>query len=687
MTQSLSPEQTRPLDVALTEYLANTPIKRMVFKRFVLLFLLFCGLFLAVAGPIYWQYQQKQQERLLAQEETSVVATTQMIQKEMYEQLHLLELLKNSPAMIEYLSSGSTRDRSRLEMLFKNAATTYKRFDQIRLLDNSGYELVRVNMPQGRAQAMPAAQLQDKSQRYYFKEAKALAADQVFVSRMDLNVEQGEIELPHKPMLRFATPVQDADGDRMGVLVLNYLAQGMLEQFREQMARRIDQQGMLIDSQGYWLSNHERSNEWGADLGQPNNNFATLYPDAWPSVAEQNSGVVETARGLFRFQDIKPFDFTLRQQSHFRARQGALLSEAAIANTAWKLVIFVPKELIQAQSILYQPLGRALLALLLLSMAAVAWLQANHAVQKRVRRHYHKAVTAELSDLYEHAPCGYHSLDANGHFIRINHTELEWLGYGREEVIGQPFIRFLTPESQQRFAEFFAALKTEREIDNIVLEMQCKNGSTFYVSTSATSLKDQQGHFAIARTSMFDISDRIRLEKELEQLANIDVLTQISNRRHFYERGEAEFQRAQRYQHALALLMFDIDYFKRINDTHGHDGGDIVLKQLASQVHDSLRTLDVFARFGGEEFIVLLPELSAEQAERVAERLRQQIADMQIALPSGETISITVSIGFAMLSPTETHLDDFIKKADLALYQAKEQGRNQVVEYDRSGEL
>lgn len=216
--------------------------------------------------------------------------------------------------------------------------------------------------------------------------------------------------------------------------------------------------------------------------------------------------------------------------------------------------------------------------------------------------------------------------------------------------------------------------------------MQCKDGSTFYVSTSATSLKDQKGHFAIARTSVFDITDRIKLERKLEQLANVDVLTNISNRRHFYERGEMEFQRALRYQHALALLIFDIDHFKRINDTHGHDGGDLVLKQLAQSVNESLRELDVLARFGGEEFIVLLPELTTRQARSVAERLRRQIAAMQITLPDGETINITVSIGFAMLTPTEQHLDGLIKKADLALYQAKEQGRNQVIEYSPGGE-
>lgn len=301
--------------------------------------------------------------------------------------------------------------------------------------------------------------------------------------------------------------------------------------------------------------------------------------------------------------------------------------------------------------------------------------------QKQARSREQKELNEVLSDLYDNAPCGYHSLDVKAHFIRINQTELEWLGYSREEVLGQPFISFLTPNSQVQFQEFFDALKTEKQIENVVLEMQCKDGATFYVSSSATAQNDQSGDFAVACTSVFDITDRIQLENKLERLAHIDPLTNISNRRHFYDQGKIELKRAVRYQHALAVLMFDIDYFKRVNDTYGHDGGDVVLKQLASHVHDSLRNLDIFARFGGEEFIALLPELSAEQAALVAERLRQEIADMQIVLPSGETMSITVSIGFAMLSPSDKQLDGIIKKADLALYQAKAQDRNRVVEY------
>ncbi|MBO1518607.1 sensor domain-containing diguanylate cyclase [Oceanisphaera pacifica] len=654
----------------------------MILTRFILLFSLLSALVLAVTYPIYAQYYQGLQDRILANEETSVVAASQMIQKEMYEQVHLIAMIADAAPVLDYVTHGRAEQRVALETFFSNVSTNFHRFDQIRLLDNSGYELVRVNLNDSKGNIVPQSELQNKSQRYYFTEAKELADNQLFVSRLDLNMENGQIELPHKPMLRFSTPILDRNGERAGVLVLNYLAEGMLKSFRRQMSRRVDQQGMLIDAKGYWLSNHERSNEWGADLGRAEHTFARMYPEVWSEISAADSGIIATDKGLFRFQSIKPFNFSGSQHAHFKADHYPLFASQSVANTDWKLVIFIPNELIQSRSFLYQPLGQALVALVLCLLAGASLAMAIITNQKQARSREQKELNEVLSDLYDNAPCGYHSLDANAHFIRINQTELDWLGYTREEVLGQPFIAFLTPNSQVRFQEFFDALKTEKQIENVVLEMQCKDGATFYVSSSATAQNDQSGDFAVARTSVFDITDRILLEKKLETLANIDALTNISNRRHFYEGATLELKRALRYQHPLAILMFDIDHFKRVNDTYGHDGGDAVLKQLASTVHSSLRDLDVFARFGGEEFIVLLPEISPEQVALVAERLRQKVAELQINLPSGETASITISIGVAMLTPDDKLLEHLIKKADLALYQAKEQGRNRVVEYN-----
>lgn len=663
-------------------------MKSLIFQRFLLLLVVLSALVMAITYPVYLQYQQGVKDRLLANEEISVVAASQMIQQEMDEQLHILGLLQHSARLKDYVSDDTEAHRLQLALYFQQVSSAFHRFDQIRLLDNNGQEVVRVGLKHEHGQIITQAELQNKADRYYFTEAKDLAIDEIFVSRLDLNMEHGEIELPHKPVMRFSVPVFNHQGERAGVLVLNYLAKNMLRNFRSQMLKRINQQGMLLDGQGYWLSNHKRSNEWGADLGKPEHTFANMYPEVWPTISDTDSGIIETEAGIFRFEAMQPFGFASNLPSHFMAEHDRVVTHQSVVNTDWKLVIFVPYDFIQKRSFLYQTMGKSLLSLLVLSLVGAALLTAIVSTQRQARRHAAQRLNEVLHDLYDNAPCGYHSLNNQGLVTRINQTELDWLGYQREEVINQPFTNLLTPASKISFAAFFNGFTQGAPQENLVLEMQRKDGSTFYISNSATVLKDQQGHFAAARTSVFDISERIELEQKLELLANSDELTGISNRRHFYERGELELKRGQRYQQPLAVLMLDADHFKKVNDNYGHDVGDLVLKALAKKVSEHLRETDVFGRIGGEEFALLLTQTTEVTALEVAERLREQLEKIAVAVPNASSSSnptkvvrFTVSIGVVMLGEADKNLDELLKKADLALYQAKEQGRNRVVLY------
>lgn len=165
---------------------------------------------------------------------------------------------------------------------------------------------------------------------------------------------------------------------------------------------------------------------------------------------------------------------------------------------------------------------------------------------------------------------------------------------------------------------------------------------------------------------------------QLEKLVNTDPLTEIANRRALLVVGEREFSRAQRYARPFSVLSIDIDRFKQINDTYGHDVGDIVLVNLTENVRKYLRKVDCFGRFGGEEFLIFLPETSEQQAIQVAERIRYKIAKTSIAIQE-QAIKITVSIGVATYRSIDENLDTLLKRADRALYEAKNCGRNKVV--------
>lgn len=174
-----------------------------------------------------------------------------------------------------------------------------------------------------------------------------------------------------------------------------------------------------------------------------------------------------------------------------------------------------------------------------------------------------------------------------------------------------------------------------------------------------------------------DVTQTRKLEEELRTLATTDPLTGAYNRRRFIERAEAEIARGKRYESPVSMLTLDIDHFKKINDTHGHPVGDEVLKALVDICQHTLRTTDIFARMGGEEFSAILPETDIEDAGKTAERLRRAVERSKV-ITDGGTITYTISIGLSQAHDNEESLPDLMRRADDALYRAKESGRNRV---------
>ena len=188
---------------------------------------------------------------------------------------------------------------------------------------------------------------------------------------------------------------------------------------------------------------------------------------------------------------------------------------------------------------------------------------------------------------------------------------------------------------------------------------------TLYISANALMI--------IAITVGLLMLSAERLRSEFEQLATRDSLTGALARRVLIEACEQELARCRRHRRSMALLLMDIDHFKSVNDTHGHQMGDRVLIDFVSRVSALLRRPDLLARFGGEEFVVLLPETGLEEAEAVAGRILARVAETGAGLPP-----VTVSIGVTVNRPDEAQLDTLLARADRALYKAKEAGRNRV---------
>ena len=211
------------------------------------------------------------------------------------------------------------------------------------------------------------------------------------------------------------------------------------------------------------------------------------------------------------------------------------------------------------------------------------------------------------------------------------------------------------------------------------------DGGEIWALLSTNPIFDAAGRYAGALAMVVDITERKRMGQELQRLATLDPLTGWFNRRHFFAIATQELERSQRYHRPLVLLMLDLDHFKPINDTYGHTVGDQVLQAVVKTLRAGLRQVDLSGRYGGEEFVVLLPETEPSTARVVADRLCAAVAAAPVATDRGP-VAVTISIGVASLVTDERlTLEQLLDRADQALFAAKQAGRNQVRTWIRHG--
>lgn len=264
----------------------------------------------------------------------------------------------------------------------------------------------------------------------------------------------------------------------------------------------------------------------------------------------------------------------------------------------------------------------------------------------------------------------------NRKIIWCNRGMSKILGYTQAELVGASTKMLYADEAKYDEIGGEAYPIEQGRSYRTQFEMRKSNGQTVWIDISGATVAYDP---ALTLWLVNDISKQKDLEEELSHQVNHDFLTGVSSRSWFMRQALIELHRANRYSNPLSILMLDIDFFKRINDSHGHQAGDVVLKCVADLCKHMLRDSDVVGRLGGEEFALLLPETNHHQAYIVAERLRTSIEKAKIMLPGEDvTLQLTVSIGVATLTGKTDEVEAMVARADKALYEAKNSGRNRV---------
>ncbi len=257
-----------------------------------------------------------------------------------------------------------------------------------------------------------------------------------------------------------------------------------------------------------------------------------------------------------------------------------------------------------------------------------------------------------------------------------------------ERIFGRPASLLLADYNQWResiypddldYAErSLAEVLVKGAVEDREYRIIAADGQVRWLSDKCFINQQAEGQRLIVVGMAEDITDKKQLEGELQRLATTDVLTQSSNRRHFFECAEQAFDKARQDGLPLSFLLLDIDDFKQVNDTYGHPEGDQVLQRIADSGKAALRRGDLFGRIGGEEFAAVFPGCAPEMAMQVAQRLQREIQRLNFS-HEGQTYGVTVSQGLTGLSEDDEMLESLFARADAAMYQAKRKGKNQIV--------
>ncbi|KPQ23024.1 MAG: PAS domain S-box/diguanylate cyclase (GGDEF) domain [Halomonas sp. HL-48] len=305
----------------------------------------------------------------------------------------------------------------------------------------------------------------------------------------------------------------------------------------------------------------------------------------------------------------------------------------------------------------------------------------DNATQRDIYQQFHRT-QRNTENVINTAPLGICITNPQGQFELVNPAYCEFYGYREEELLGQHFT-MVVPQAYRATMSDLHDLFVEGEDTQELRqewEVRCKNGEVRTIIAEAARIEGDDGAPRKV-TFIVDITQRKQLEERLKQanerldhIAHHDELTGLLNRRAGLQRLEQELRRSSRYGSPLSVAMFDLDNFKAFNDTHGHSVGDKILEEVTATVNQTLRDTDVQIRLGGEEFLVIMPEVNAEDAKLAMERVRRVVSQTPF---TQHALTVTLSAGVA--SYIEASTTRLLDRADKAMYQAKQSGRDRVL--------
>jgi PAS domain S-box-containing protein len=511
----------------LGENSTNQPDRKSIFITSVAVFLPLLVLLSGVVVLIY-HLDLKAETKIFKNEEKQIVDLQRKIIAGDFNAIfsHVMFLAE----LNEFKGLFEKNSRSAKEFLSKEylvASQHIGNYDQIRFLDEHGMEIVRVNYNNGLAYIVPEPELQNKASRYYFKDSFRLAKGEMFVSPLDLNIEGGVVEKPLKPMIRFGTPVFDANGKKRGIVLLNYFGKILIDKLKR-ASENAPGNVMLLNSDGYWLFGPNAEDEWGFMFDDRKDKvFQNRFPEAWKKLASAESGQFQHANALFTFETVYPLLEGWRSSSGSGKAFAPSAKRLDSQTYHWKIVSLLPLEIVSIRP--WDRFKSSLLIyvfiLIILALSSVA-LAAG-----KVRRRHDQAALREAEEKFRSIVEGlkkehfFYIHNTNRVFTYLSPSVTDVLGFAPGELL-KTFEKIMTDspvnEAARRHTDLILQGKHQPSFE---VEVYRNDGTTRLIEVTSVPLSDEQGNVMGAGGVAHDITERKKAEKTIQE--RVDELAKI----------------------------------------------------------------------------------------------------------------------------------------------------------------
>ncbi len=484
-------------------------------QRFLLIYLLLLLPVIAIGITIYYAEVQTDKISLEIQATEHLENQFELIINEFRYIFSDLLFLSEHNEIADFLNKDNSDTRQKLAKEYLALVTHKKIYDQARFLDKTGLEIARANFNNDEPTIVPDDKLQNKGSRYYFKDAFKLKRGEIFVSPFDLNVERGQIELPFKPMLRFATPVFDTYVNKQGIVLLNYLGSNLLQKIKN-LAVKNSHDIMLLNQKGFWLYSPIADDEWGFMLeARSDRTFGKDFPTEWQTINNQKSGQFYSENGLFTFTTIYPLTNGYKSSNGIHTTKES--NTIKILEYYWKLVSHVPQTRLTTNSRqiitdLILPFISLIIVMIIIALI-LTYIGIKNNEAEKLLRHSEEGLRLLIEGVVDYAII---MLDTQGNMVSWNNGAERILQYTAEEVIGKHMSIFYPAENIDQVKQIFIDAISQGKVEDEGYRIR-KNGSKYWAHMTMTALHRENGALRGFTLVTHDITKYKNAEESIQQ--------------------------------------------------------------------------------------------------------------------------------------------------------------------------